>query len=121
LIQCFDIGDNLPLVDKLDVGQPIGSVAWSCSYDKLAIGTRNGAIVMVDPMKLEGNGTMLVSDHHFSDIIGIDVVGPGLQYFVVSASCFNLTSICPPAIMFHSNNRAVDVMASWKSGILIKY
>lgn len=72
-------------MDKLDVGQPIGSLAWSCSYDKLAIGTRNGAILLVDPMKLEGKGTMLVSDHHFSDIIGIDVLGPGLQYCVVSA------------------------------------
>ena len=93
MIQCFDVRDSLPLVDKLDVGQPIGSVAWSFSYDKLAIGTRNGAILMVDPMKLEGNGTMLVSDHHFSDRIGLDVVDPGLQYFVVSASCFDLSSI----------------------------
>lgn len=72
-------------MDKLDVGEPIGSLAWSCSYDKLAIGTKNGAIFVVDPLKLEGNGSTLVSDHHFSDIIGIDVVGPGLQYFVVSA------------------------------------
>ena len=71
-------------MDKLDIGQPVGCLAWSCSYDKLAIGTRNGTILLVDPMKLEGNSITLVSDHHFSDVIGIDVLGPGLQYFVVS-------------------------------------
>lgn len=70
-------------MDKLDIGQPIGCLAWSYSYDKLAIGTRNGTIFWVDPVKLEGNGATLVCDHHFSDVIGIDVLGPGLQYFVV--------------------------------------
>ena len=71
-------------MDKVDVSQPVVSLAWSLSYDKLAIGTKNGAIFLVDPMKLEGNSTMLVSHHQYSDIIGIDVLGPGLQYCVVS-------------------------------------
>ena len=102
MIQCFGVGDSLPLMDKLDVGQPIGSVAWSWNYDKLAVGTRNGTILLVDSMMLEGNGIALVSDHHFSDIVGIDVVGPGLQYFVVSAYRLDNTTTCPvPAVTMY--------------------
>ena len=95
MIHCFEVGGSLPLVDKVDVCQPVVSLAWSLSYDKLAIGTKNGAILIVDPMKLEGNGTILVSDHHYSDIIGIDVLGPGLQYCVVSTLATQVASVLP--------------------------
>ena len=65
-------------MDKLDVSQPVVSLSWSSNYDKLAIGTENGSILLVDPMKLEENGLTLVSDHHYSDIVGIDVLGLSL-------------------------------------------
>ena len=68
----------------MDVGQPIVSLSWSLSYDKLAIGTEKGSILFVDPMKLKECGSILVSGHHYCDVVGIDVLGSGLECCVVS-------------------------------------
>lgn len=87
-------------MDLLDVGQPIASLAWSLSYDKLSIGTTNGDILLADPMNLEEGGTVLVSDHHSSSVIGLDMLGPGSQYCVVSVhiACRLVTHTCKPTV-----------------------
>ena len=72
------------MVDTLDISQPIVSLSWSLTYDKLAIGTKEGSIFLVDPMKLHESGTRLVSNHHYSDVVGIDVLGLESEYCVVS-------------------------------------
>lgn len=70
-------------MDKFDVGHPVTSLSWSLSYDRLAIGTKKGFIFVADP-SLKLTSSTLVSGHHYSDVIGIDVMGDGLEYSVVS-------------------------------------
>lgn len=68
----------------MDICQPIVSLSWSLTYDKLAIGTEEGSIFLVDPMKLQESGARLVTNHHYSDVVGIDVLGFESDYCIVS-------------------------------------
>ena len=69
-------------MDMVDISQPVVSLSWPSTYNRLAIGTRNGSILLAESTNLQGN-TSLLSDHSCSDIIGIDVLGHGFEYCVV--------------------------------------
>ena len=90
MIHCFELDDNLTLIDKFEVGHPIVSLSWSLSYDALAIGTEIGSISIAVPSKL--NKTVLICDQHYSDVIGLDVLGTGLEHCVVS-TCVHIHNL----------------------------
>lgn len=72
-------------MDKLDVGQPISSLSWSPNYNMIVVSTEKGSILLADSTKLQGDKTALISEHSSSSVIGIDVLGNGFEFCVVSA------------------------------------
>eukprot|EP00731_Ephydatia_muelleri_P020650 Em0013g377a len=79
-VWCFDLANNLNVLDSWRNDSSIASLALSPSCNRLALGTSNGEIHVMDSTHL--STTSCAARHDYSPIIGVDVLRPGTSHCV---------------------------------------
>lgn len=77
---CFDLANNLMVLDSLKTSSSIASLCLSPSGNKLALGTSKGEIHVMESSCL--SSTFCTAEHGYTPFIGVDVLTPGTGYCV---------------------------------------